>query len=162
MKSRSIRFFGISGTFAVAALIGCMFTALSAPQSKPNFTGSWKMNPQKSKFGGGGPDSIQIKIDHKDPEFVESWTLATPDGEKTFQAKYTIGGKETEQEVMGRSAKTLAKWDGDTLLIEWKAGDGSFNRKITLSADGKTMTKIVTQSDGGGQQMEDTVVFDKQ
>lgn len=36
-----------------------------------------------------------------------------------------------------------------------------FKRKITLSADGKTMTKVVTNNDGG-EQREDTVVFNKQ
>lgn len=156
MKSRSIL------VFAAAMLIGCLYAAFAAAQAKPNFTGSWKMNPQKSKFTNGGPDNILIKVDHKEPEFTENWSIATPDGERSFQAKYTIGGKETEQQVMGRTAMTLAKWAGDALVIEWKAGDGSFNRKLTLSADGKTLTKVVTQSDGGGTPVEDTVVFEKQ
>jgi hypothetical protein len=148
--------------FAVATLIGCLSAAFSAALMKPNFTGTWKMNPEKSKFSGGGPDAILIKIDHKDPEWVENWTIAAPGGERSFEAKYTIGGKETEQEVMGRPAKTLAKWDGDALIIEWKAENASFNRKITLSADGKTMTKVITKSGDGGDQNEDLVMFEKQ
>jgi len=64
---------------------------------------------------------------------------------------------------MGRTAKTHAKWEGAALMIEWKSeGRGTFKRKITLSADGKTMTKVVTQSRDGGDQTEDTVVFEKQ
>jgi hypothetical protein len=156
MKSRSIP------VITIVMLLACLWVAFATAQTKPNFTGAWKMNPQKSKFSGGGPDGILIKISHKEPEFIEDWSISTPDGERSFQAKYTIGGKETEQQVMGRTAQTLAKWAGDSLIIEWKSGDGSFNRKITLSADGKTMTKVVTQSDGGGGGGEDTVVFDKQ
>jgi hypothetical protein len=122
------------------------------------------LNKEKSKFAGdGGPDAILIKIDHKEPALTEDWLLSVQNGERSFQAKYTTDGKETEQEVMGRTAKTSAKWEGDALVIEFKTADnGFFKRKITLSADGKTMTKIVTQSKGEGNQTEETAVFEKQ
>ncbi len=155
MKSRA-------SLMLIAALIVCLCASFAAAQSKPNFSGAWKMNREKSKFAGGGPDAILIKIDHKEPALTESWSLSTPNGDRSFEAKYTIGGKETEQEVMNRTAKTQAKWDGDALIIEWQSEGGMFKRKITLSADGKTMTKVVTQTRGDGQQSEDTVVFEKQ
>jgi hypothetical protein len=120
------------------------------------------MNREKSKFANVGPDAILIKIDHKEPAFTEEWSLSTPDGAFSFQAKYTTDGKETEQEVMGRMAKTSAKWEGDALVIEFKSEGRPFKRKITLSADGKTMTKVVTHSEGGGDPVEDTVAFEKQ
>jgi len=88
--------------------------------------------------------------------------MSTPDGERSFQAKYATDGKESKQEVMGRMAKTSAKWEGDALVIEFKTSDGFFNRKIKLSADGKTITKTVTHSPGGGDPREDTVVLEKQ
>jgi hypothetical protein len=120
------------------------------------------MNPQKSKFERGGPDGIQSKIDHKDAAFAESLMVSTPNGDRTTETKYTIDGKETAQEVMGRSAQTSAKWDGDALIVEWKVEDGFFRRKLTLSPDGKTLTMVVIQSRGSGEQAEDTVVFEKQ
>ncbi|HKQ78957.1 MAG TPA: hypothetical protein VJ810_34990 [Blastocatellia bacterium] len=146
------------------ATILCIVALVANAQTKPNLSGEWKMNPEKSKFTGGGPDSIVIKIDHKEPALTEDWSISTPDGQRSFQAKYTTDGKETEQQVMGRTAKTSAKWVGDALVIEFKEKEsgGFFNRKITLSADGKTMTKVVTQSNGGGESAEDTVVFEKQ
>lgn len=155
MKSRT------SVALMIAAIV-CLCISIATAQTKPNFSGTWKMNPQKSKFASGGPDAILIKIDHKEPALTESWSISTPNGERSFEAKYTIGGKEAEQEVMGRTAKTQAKWDGDALVIEWQSEGGMFKRKITLSADGKTMTKAVTQTRGDGQQAEDTVVFEKQ
>jgi hypothetical protein len=95
-------------------------------------------------------------------EFSEK-VMTTRNGDhRSFQAKYTTDGKETEQEVMGRTAMTSAKWEGDALVIEFKSEGGSFKRKITLSADGKTITKAATETRGDGQQSEDTVVFDKQ
>jgi hypothetical protein len=155
MKSRTI------AGLMIAAIV-CVCATIASAQTKPDFSGTWKMNREKSKFAGGGPDSLLIKIDHKEPAFVENWTVSTPDGERSFQAKYTTDGKETEQEVMGRTAKTSAKWEGDALVIEFKSEGGFFKRKLTLSADGKTITKMVTQSPSNGEQTEDTVVFEKQ
>jgi len=154
MKSRNI------AALMIAAIV-CIYASIAEAQTKPDFSGSWKMNREKSKFAGGGPDNILIKIDHKEPAFVEDWSMTTPNGERSFQAKYTTDGKVTEQEVMGRTAKTSAKWEGDTLMIEWHSEGNFFKRKITLSADGKTMTKVVSHDDGG-EQREDTVVFEKQ
>src|SRR5262245_48907873 len=128
MKLRNI------AAFMIAAIV-CLCASIAAAQTKPDFTGSWKMNREKSKFERGGPESLLIKIDHKEPAFVEDWTVTTPNGERTFQAKYTTDGKETEQEVIGRTAKTSAKWEGDALVIEFKTESGFFKRKITISAD---------------------------
>ena len=157
MKSRPTQL------LTIAAMIACLCVLFVAAQTKPNLSGTWKLNQEKSKFADGGPDSLLIKIDHKEPAFAEDWAMTTRSGDhRSFQAKYTTDGKETEQEVMGRTAKTSAKWEGDALVIEFKSEGGSFRRKITLSADGKTMTKAATQTRGDGQQSEDTVVFDKQ
>ena len=155
MKPRNI------AALMIAAIV-CIYASIAEAQTKPDFSGSWKMNREKSKFAGGGPDNILIKIDHKEPAFVEDWSMSTSNGERSFQAKYTTDGKETEQEVMGRTAKTSAKWEGDALVIEWTSEGEFFKRKITLSADGKTITKMVKQSPRDGEQTEDTVVFEKQ
>jgi hypothetical protein len=148
----------------IIAVIVCLCALTASAQTKPDFSGSWKLNKEKSKFeGNGGPDAILIKIDHKEPALTEDWLVSTPNGERAFVAKYTTDGKETEQQVMGRMAMTSAKWEGDALLIEFKNSENGFiKRKITLSADGKTMTKIVTQSKDGSSQIEETVVFEKQ
>lgn len=151
-----------TGAALMIAAIVCLCASIVSAQAKPNLSGTWKMNPQKSKFANGGPDAITIKVDHKEPILTEAWSIATPNGERSFEAKYTTDGKETEQEVMGRTAKTSAKWEGDALVIEFKSEGRVFKRKITLSADGKTITKVVTQSGDGGELTEDSVVFDKQ
>src|SRR5215831_13592024 len=115
MKSR------ISAALTIVAM-ALLCASLAGAQTKPDFSGSWKMNPQKSKFAGGrGPEAILIKIDHKEPALTEDWSISSPVGELAFQAKYTTDGKETEQDVMGRVAKTSAKWEGASLIIEIKA-----------------------------------------
>jgi hypothetical protein len=154
------------GKTLFAAFAFCLFTIVAtidatAQTKQPNLTGTWKMNAEKSKFENGGPSSITIKIEHKDANLSETLTLGTDNGERSLDAKYTTDGKVTTQEVMGRTAQTNAKWEGDALIIDWKADDGGFTRKITLSVDGKTMTIVVTQSNHG-QSSTDTVVLEKQ
>jgi len=147
----------------IAVLAICLFTALAAAQSKqPNLTGTWKMNAEKSQFERGGPSGITLKIDHKDTALSETLMLVTDGGDRSVEAKYTTDGKESAQEVMGVSAQTSAKWEGEALTIDWKIESASFNRKITVSADGKTMTMIVKQTSPDGQSATDTVVLEKQ
>ncbi|MEO6725099.1 MAG: hypothetical protein ABIP14_07330 [Blastocatellia bacterium] len=160
MKSKS--------TAMTTALFICLLAAVvaigaTAQTKQPNLTGTWKMNAEKSKFEQGGPSEITIKFDHKDAALSETLTIATGNGDHTLETKYSTDGKETTQEVIGgRQAKTSAKWEGETLIIAWKAEDGGFTRKITLSPDGKTMTMIVMQSDSDGKSSTDTVVLEKQ
>lgn len=155
MKTRT------SVALMIAAIV-CLCASITGAQTKPDFSGAWKMNREKSKFARSGPDAILIKVDHKEPALTEDWSISTPNGERSFQAKYTTDGKEIEQEVMGgQIAKTSAKWEGDALVIEFKAEGRSFTRKLVLSTDGKTITKTITHNDGG-ERMEDTVVFEKQ
>ncbi len=153
-----------SGRMIFLALLLSTFATINtiAQTKQPNLSGTWKMNAEKSKFEQGGPSEITIKIDHKDASLTEALMLVTGGGDRTVEAKYTTDGKESTQDVMGATAQTSAKWDGDALLIDWKIEGASFSRKISLSADGKTMTMIVKQSSPDGQSATDTVVLEKQ
>jgi len=153
MKSR------IRAALTIAAMV-LLCASIAGAQAKPDFSGAWKMNPQNSKFGGGShPDAVRIKIDHNEPALTEDCSMSTPAGELAFRAKYTTDGKEAEQYVMGRIAKASAKWEGASLIIEFKAENGFFfKRVVTLSADGKTMTEVVTRSGVA----DDIAVFEKQ
>lgn len=148
----------------ISAFTVCLLAAFAAAQTKQsNLTGTWKMNAEKSKFERGGPSGITIKFDHKDSSLAESMMLVTGGGDRTIDLKYTTDGKEAAQaDLMGASGHSTVKWEGNVLLIEWKIEGGSFNRKISLSADGKTMTMIVNQLSPNGNASTDTVVLEKQ
>ena len=147
--------------FVAVALLTtvCLYNAVA--QDKAQWSGTWKMVPDKSKFNGGGPSSIVIKLEFKEGTISETMTMGGDNGERSFSATYTTDGKESTQEVMGRSAKTSARWEGSTLIIKFDDGNGSpFIRKFTLSEDGKTMTVVRPTNDQGGQ--DETIVFEKQ
>ena len=156
MKSRKAMFFPVlvlsllsSGLFAQA-------------QSRPNLSGTWKMNADKSKFAPGGPKAIIIKSDHQGSTLRESFTLTDDQGERTVNFTYTLDGKESLQQLEGEHIKATAKWEGESLIIEFK-NDGGFNflRKITVLGDGKTMRIDVKKSNPDGV-ANDTVVLEKQ
>ena len=136
--------------------------AMASAQSRPDINGTWKMNPAKSHFAGSGPTSITIKFVQKDSSLLETLTLGGDDGEHALDLKYTTDGKEGVNQIGGDSAKTVAGWEGNALVIEWKGEDRSFRRKITLSGDGKTMTMAVHHADPGSDPTDDTVVLEKQ
>jgi hypothetical protein len=153
---------------AMAALVFGLATALAAAaaDSKPNFSGEWKLNVGKSDFGPmPAPTSRTDKIDHKDPSLKFTSTQVNQQGEFTREWSCTTDGKECTNTLMGNSWKSIAKWETNTLLIESK---GSFNgndvqtkEKWTLSEDGKTITisRHLASSMGEADQ---TIVFEKQ
>jgi len=131
-------------------------------QSKPNMSGTWKMNAAKSKFEQSAPKAITIKLDHQGSAMQEAFTLTNDQGELTVNFTYTLDGKESLQQLEGQTIKSTAKWEGESLVIEFKDDQAfNFRRKLTLSADGKTMTMDVKKSDPGGT-ANDFVVFEKQ
>jgi hypothetical protein len=145
----------------IAAIV-CLCASFAAAQAKPNFTGTWKMNPSKSKFdGGGGPSGITAKIDQKDDSVTEALTVTGDGGDQNVEGKYTTDGKEIDVQLGPNGAKGTAKWDGDALVIEWKAEGFVFRRKLALSTDGKTLTMAVHRTSQNGE-VDETVVFDKQ
>jgi len=131
-------------------------------QSKPNVSGTWKMNAAKSKFEGDGPSAITIKFDDQGSSLRESFTITNGQGERTMSFSYTLDGKESLQELEGQQIKATAKREGESLSIELKADNGfNFLRKITVSSDGKTMTMDVKKS-ASGYAASDLVVLEKQ
>jgi hypothetical protein len=148
-------------------LLAVLALAALPALAKSNFSGDWKLNPSKSTFGQmPAPDSMTYKVAHDDPKLSTATKQSSQMGEFDMQAAYTTDGKEsTNQGFGGGTNKSTAKWDGDTLVIETKGqfGDNEFTmtQKLTLSADGKTLTMIQAFKSAMGEG-EQKLVFDKQ
>jgi len=134
-------------------------------QGKPDFSGSWTLNTEKSDpppqrggggggggRGGGGPQTI------KQTATTLSITTQGRGGEQT--RTYNLDGSESTNKVMGRGGemeiKSKAKWDGSKLVIEnsMDMGNGPMTTTETrsLSADGKEMT-VETNQGGNTRKM---------
>ncbi len=145
------------------ARLFCLLTALLMAtalfgQEHPNFTGTWKLNVDRSETGSSGITALTVKVDHKDP--VLAYTVKGTAGGQDFEQTETLttDGKAT-RDSQGINVK--AHWDGATLVAEGFGDDGGmiFSSKLTLSEDGKTMNRLFQQKDDSQPRHE---IYEKQ
>jgi len=137
---------------------------LAWSQTRPDFSGTWKMNVAKSDFGAlPAPEGGSLKIEHKDPSLKLISTTTGASGERTFEISLTTDGAECTNFVGNIEIKSVAKWDAETLLVEHKAAGGEVvvKDKWTLSPDGKVLT-LVRQWSGSQGETTQTLVHEKQ
>jgi hypothetical protein len=129
-------------------------------QSKPDFSGTWTLNteksdppPQRGGGGGGGrgpAGPVTIKMT------ANELTIQTEGRNGPQTLTYKLDGTESTNSMMGRGGvatevKSKAKWDGSKIAIETTRDMGGNMVTITevrsLSADGKEMTVETTNGD---------------
>lgn len=149
MKNLAKLFLSLSLFFAAAAL---------AADTQPNFTGTWKLNVAKSEMGTSGVSELVVTVDHKDPVF--KYTAKGVASGQEFEQTETINtdGKPSQD---SQGATVRAHWEGATLVAEGTASDGStlYVARLTISQDGKTITRVLTQRDDPQERHE---VYEKQ
>jgi len=131
----------MSTLFVIAVAAGMALAA-----DKPDFSGDWKMDADKSVFGPmPPPTSMTRKIDHKDPEISVTEARSGPQGDMNTTMKYSSDGKETTNSLMGNDVKSTAAWEGKILVVKSNLDAGGtqikFTSKYSLSDDGKTLTQ---------------------
>jgi hypothetical protein len=133
-------------------------------QSKPDFSGTWKLDTARSNFGAlPAPQSSTLKIEHKEPTFKMVSITVGDSGERTYELSFTTDGKECTNFVGNIELKSVAKWDGNVLTMEHKAAGGEVTVKDqwALSEDGKTLT-VTRQWSGSQGETTQTLVHQKQ
>jgi hypothetical protein len=143
-----------------------MIAAAAHAADKPNFSGTWKMDRDKSVFGPVPPtESLVLAIDHKEPAISVHQTSDGPEGPRDVTSKYSTDGKESTNDFMGTPVKSKVHWDGQTLMIDSSLDAGGMEVKVaskwTLAADGKTLNDVVNISSPQGD-LEITYVLVKQ
>jgi hypothetical protein len=122
--------------------------ALGMAADKPNFSGDWSINVDKSAFGPmPPPSSLTRKIAHTDPAVTVDEAQSGAQGDMKRTVKYSTDGKETSNDFMGQSMKSTAAWDGSKLVITTKGDFGGTEVKLidtwSLSGDGKELTDVM-------------------
>ncbi len=151
--------------FALCTL-AVLATIPAVAWEKPNYSGDWKLNAEKSDYGPvPAPDKMERKITHEDPSLKYTSVQSGQQGEMTTEMAYTTDGKPSTNKTPRGEVTGVAKWDGDVLTIsskrEVQGMEISQNERWVLSEDGKVLTinnKISTpQGD-----FDIKVVMDKQ
>jgi hypothetical protein len=146
--------------------VASLSATLALGAGKPDFSGSWKMNAEKSDFGPmPAPDKLEQTITHADPNLTVNSTTAGPQGETKSELKYTVDGKDSVNTIRGAEFKSVAAWDGDTIVIKSKREvqgmEISLIETWSLSTDGKVLTVLRKASTPQGD-FELKTVMDKQ
>lgn len=161
----------------VAALLGSLALSQSAAQGKADFTGTWKLNVEKSDPMGGGPGGGGGGMG---AGMAGAITTITQTGAKlTIEVKiadqaarvanYNLDGTESVNTTQRGESKSKVAWDGASLVITSESSFNGPNGAMTttskavrtLSADGKTMTVTTTRQTPNGETTTKQV-YDKQ
>jgi hypothetical protein len=151
----------IASAFAVLA-----FTASLAAQSKPNFSGTWKLNVAKSDFGVLPPSNGRTDIiDHQDPNLKDTVSDDAAQGQQNYTLAMTTDGKEAINKPGGLEMKNVATWDSSNLVVntklQFQGSDVTIKTSWALSADGKTLTESAHFESQMGE-TDQKLIFEKQ
>ncbi len=129
--------------------LGLLLLSLSlaswAQSGKPNFSGTWDLQVDKSDFGPmPGPQAQTTVIEHKDPKLKVTSKSKSDRGERTVERTLTTDGQENTNEVAGAQWKSKTRWVENELVTEsqFEAQGAKIQMKDhwKLSDDAKTFT----------------------
>jgi hypothetical protein len=147
----------------IASVLALALLVSAQPGDKPNFSGEWKLNLEKSNFGAlPPPTSMTRKIVHAEPSMTIDEVQVSPLGEQTTTRSYKTDGSAMTFMVNGATVNGSAKWVKNVLevLSNVETIGMSFTDRMSLSPDGKTLTSAVQVTSAQGN-MDMTAVFEK-
>jgi hypothetical protein len=163
-------------SIALLTILGLLvgICAVSAQDTKVNFSGEWILNADKSEQGGGGGGgrgmgSSKLIVKQEDTKLaVESFRQNRDGEEVSTVSNYTLDGKECENEARFGKQISVVNWskDGKTLVIESESTmsrngeEMTFNSKEEWTLDKDTLTIHRTMSSSRGDR-ESKTVYDR-
>jgi len=135
-------------------------------QARRNFSGTWKMNMEKSKLSDGNPITYYTEfiqeIDHREPKLQITEKIKSSDGDRNVVWKLDIDGREYDAKVVDVPAKISANWDGDRLITRISGEDWKVVRKSKMAEDGKAITSEFELALDDGSVVKATEIWEKQ
>ena len=133
-----------------------LLVAATVVDSRPNFSGVWQLNREKSRFRGPAPRDIVVRIEHHEPRLVQAILTVAADGREQQQTfTFDIGGSESMFATPLGEGTSRARWNGSELIIDAILNTPSrvfrFRDHWTLSADRHTLQMAHRDDDLAGQ-----------
>jgi hypothetical protein len=146
------------GLIAVAALA---VSTLAFAQAKPDFSGTWTLDPEASQMGQGGQGAGRGGGMMGGPMTVkqtgDTLIVEQTRGENKVTMTYKLDGTQSKNTVAGRGGATneqvsVAKWSGNTIVITrtQQMGDQSVEITETWAMEGGNLTIASSGGRGGG------------
>ena len=162
----------IHKTALLAVAVALAAAGVSLAQDKPDFSGTWVLNMEKSNLGAGRPVTVPggrtVTLVVK--QTAAEMSIERQTGTQKDTAVYKLDGSECTNKLPGGSeVKSTTTWSGATLATKSKAiinaPTGPITSEISdvrsLSADGQVMTIDATRQTAQGE-VKQKLVYDKQ
>lgn len=143
-----------------------------AATAKPDFTGTWQLNLEKSDYDQVPPPQDEVLVFAKTGStFTVATTSDNERGKEVYTLPFATDGTETPTPT-GTFANTATlqylstkgEWQGSSLVLSQKImyqdSPGTLKSVLTLSPDGKTLTCAMHISVNQGE-FDTTAVYDK-
>ena len=85
---------------------------------KPNFSGTWKLDSQKSSLQIPQPKSMIFVIDHREPNWAVKRTLINEAGENIWEIELTTDGKQVVRDYGNHKVEARLYWENETLILD--------------------------------------------
>jgi hypothetical protein len=148
-----------AGLLPMLAALGLAVAA--SGQSAPDFSGTWVLNTAKGKNIGMMAAVQETIVVRQSADTLTVESTSTFQGNTTKRTvNYDLKGNAVDNEgAMGGKAETVAKWDGDKLVVTWTSEGAIAGTKVvrtetrSLAADGRTMTVVSQRGDNPAMEM---------
>jgi hypothetical protein len=141
--------------------------SIARTQSSDPWIGTWKVNLEKSTYSPGPKPTAAatVKIEPSGGGIKTTIDGTNPEGQPTHTE--SVGGFDgKDNPVTGTPApmtNALKRVDDRTFEVMGKIdGKPAVTTRVTVSADGKTMSATQTGTNAQGQSVKNVIVLDKQ
>ena len=151
----------------VAVLVAIVPMSVATAQSKDPAYGTWKLNVAKSTFSPGpAPKESMLTIEADGPGRKVEVAGVAADG-TPVKWGYSGSFDRKEVKVSGNNPDadvvSLRRIDANSTRTTYKKADKqTMVNGIAVSADGKTLTVVQSGVNGKGEQVKNTLIFDRQ
>lgn len=115
-------------------------------QGHPDFSGLWKQNMEKSSKTS--LQSYANRVEQHGEALKVTTITGGARGESSYDRSYVIGSESHSNDREGDQITSVVRWEGAVLVFLTKetehSGTVETRETWTLSADGKTLTKVRT------------------
>jgi hypothetical protein len=154
----------------IVTVLALALWAIATPElveagSKPDFSGTWRLNLFESDLGGlPVPVNRTDVIEQHEPNLKVTTTFGDADKPSTQIAYYSTDGQYSTNQIGEREVTSKLHWENDSLVIvsivSLDNGDATTNSVWTLSDSGATLTEK-THLAMGGREIDQKFVFER-
>lgn len=149
----------------VVCLAGCLVAhGQQTPSPKPDFSGTWKFDPERSSLQITPPDASTFVIEHDDPHWRLERTHVFGGKSDTLTLELTTDGGLVTSTIDGWQRRARMHWEDRTLVLDSMTSRGEQVTTVVvrykLEDDGRTF--IAEEHLERGRESHDNLwVFEK-